>query len=866
MQIAYSPDEALRHLQALPEERLTTEILVPLLAAMGFEGIRVEHGVGERGKDLLFWRRDPFGGKEWYGCQVKGATLTGKAGGRDSLRTVTNQLQQVVDTPFCDTDGNQLFVAKCFLITSSVLNPMARESVMGLLTNRASIPTRIIDGPELVALIRANKPSLLLPWQENLSEYCRRLAQTFQFHLDYKALGLHTPPSLDHLYVDVNVLLTHSSVFVQPYDPTLDYRVIFDAEQRPLAIRIQDRLKSSLGLHCPVTLLDAEAEFKIATTSPTDRATSPPPAARRRASLDYRELASQLWDRIDLLLKRNLSGVRIDSHLDDDDFAAITGTLAWLRVLSAHFSKFDLLLSDIAKPGFHELKLSNSADPGFLLRKSSRAWLLGHAGTGKSTLCRYHAFTFARSLEISDPTSLIPIVIPLCSYNDSLGSLLQVATSAMEASGLDVASMPLDALLSEGRFLLLLDGYDEVPSGPTGQRHLVTHIADFQAAYPSSHIVITSRYINLPTDLSDYSQYQTTLFSDEQIVTFCGRWFSEDRDKAERLRRVVTSNETFRVLCSNPLYLTLVAALMANNRPIPERKVEIYEGRLSLLLEQWDIARGVSRNRFEPSLKMIVLKKLAWMLHSRGRRAFHYDDFANTAIKWLPERFRGTDVLREMFRELVENNALLRMVGADQYDFGHLSFQEHLVGAELVEARDFDTLSQRVVQEWWHDSCLFACGILRSADEVISRLFDLHQEEMTRDDSILFVAAEIIAVADWTPEAIVRRVATELRDRYRRNRNVECVLMILAMRNRVAYRVALEVLRGEARLLEYDSLQNAIADVAGIAWYDELVSCFADLAAEVREFLIALMRRRATTLEEDYLRRLAPSLSRDIDG
>src|SRR5262245_15453555 len=95
-------DPDLVKLQTLQESTLTETVIVPLLRAMNFQGIRPQHGPSENGKDLVFWHAEPFGRKEWYGCQVKGGHLTGKAGGSDSFRTVANQLQQAADTPFTD--------------------------------------------------------------------------------------------------------------------------------------------------------------------------------------------------------------------------------------------------------------------------------------------------------------------------------------------------------------------------------------------------------------------------------------------------------------------------------------------------------------------------------------------------------------------------------------------------------------------------------------------------------------------------------------------------------------------------------------------------------------------------------------------
>lgn len=865
MGVAYSFEESIKHLQAMFEDCLTKEIIVPLLSAIGFEGIRIEHGPAERGKDLLFWRQDPFGGKEWYACQVKGPGLTGSAAGSDSLRTVINQLQQACDTPFCDTDGNEIFVSKCLLITSSVLSPSARESVMGLLAKqRAALFTRIVDAPELVSLIKAYKPSLLMPWEENLSNYCHRLEETFRLHLDYKALGLQEQPVIEDLYIDMDLVLENEVLYVRPWDRDSKYVAAFEPEEEATLLRIQRALRA----HCSVSIQISERIKTITKMVELGKGAlgikQAIPAReikehiRTGFDVDYADLAKQFSQCISDLKERKIYGSKIDNRFSDGDLAVAIRTLRIIRTISPCLSRFDKFMSAQLRPGFQEFRLNSKADPCFLFEKMPRSWLLGHAGTGKSTLCRHHTFTLARSLNIGDRHSLIPVIIQLCSYNESLGSLKDVILSTLEHYGMDVGSMPIKDLLRDGRFLIFLDGYDEIPTG-NKRNALLSHLSEFEQKYRENHIVVTSRYVDIPMQCTGYFQYHTALFTNEQIIDFCNKWFRNDRDKSERMRKLITSSETFRVLCKNPLYLTLVAALMQNNRPIPERRVEIYRERFDLLLHKWDYARGVFRNKYEGELKLLLLKKLAFSLHQRALRVFHFDDFAGVAGKWLPYKFQDAHIRKEIFNELVHNNALIRQIEEDVFDFGHLSFQEYLVALEIVDSRDHEIIYRRHGQEWWRHVCLLACGIMRNADEVLMRLF----ESLTQDNSILFFAAEIIAEADWTSEPVVRNVARELVRRYRRKRGVDCLLILLAMRNRCAYRVFFEFLRRDPRVLRDGIVQNAVADAVGETLYDEVLAAFLELSQEARDFLVNLMRRRGTTVEDEYLRRIERIGGRD---
>jgi hypothetical protein len=863
MPLGYSSTESIKYIQGMSEDRLTKEIIVPLLSEMGFEGMRIEHGAAERGKDLLFWRQDPFGGKEWYACQVKGPRLTGSASGSDSLRTVVNQLQEATDTPFCDPDGNQVFVSKCLLITSSALSPTARESIMGLLAKqRVVLPTRVVDAPELVSLIKKHKPALLMPWQENLSEYCRRLYRTLRLHLDYKALGLQEQPVLEDFYIDVSLLLEKPIIYMRPWENGAEYVVLFEPAEQPALLRCRNRLEKDCSVRLRisekreiVTRLTKTVEGRYGIEQASDTYREVKEEVTIAFAVDYRELAERLWHCVSEVESRGLGGTRLDARLDDLDLTVIIRTLTLLRAIFPCLPRFGAIVSELAKPGFREVRLSNVADPGFLFQKIKKLWMLGHAGTGKSTLCRYHTFILARSFDIEDTTSLIPVMIPLCSYNQSLGSLRDAIVDNMQRYGMDVSSIPIDEFLEKGRFIVFLDGYDEIPTGT--QRNLVlSHLSEFERVYGDNHIVVTSRYVDIPTEFLSYVRYGTALFTNEEIMTFCERWFRNDQDKSDRLSRLIISSETFRVLCRNPLYLTLVAALIENNRPIPQRRVELHRERLDLLLQRWDYSRGVFRNKYEPELKLHLLRKLAFSLHQHGLRAFHYEDYADVASTSLPYRFRNAQVSTELLAELIDNNALIRRIDDDTYDFGHLSFQEYLTALEIVEMGDYEIVWKRIGMDWWRQPCLLACGIKRAADDVLMKLFEENQEELMKEDSILFLAAEIIAEADWTSDPVVRNVALGLLDRYRRKGMVECVTMVLAMRNKSAYRVLFDRLRTDTGVLGDAMVQNALWDAAGTALYDEVVGSFPELPQMAQNFFVNLMRRRGTSVEHEYLSKI----------
>ena len=79
----------LKRLAELSEKALRDTVLAPLLARMGYKGVTVYHGPQERGKDIVCYREDELGEREYQAVVAKAVDLSGSvssADGSTSLR------------------------------------------------------------------------------------------------------------------------------------------------------------------------------------------------------------------------------------------------------------------------------------------------------------------------------------------------------------------------------------------------------------------------------------------------------------------------------------------------------------------------------------------------------------------------------------------------------------------------------------------------------------------------------------------------------------------------------------------------------------------------------------------------------------
>jgi hypothetical protein len=167
-----------------------------------------------------------------------------------------------------------------------------------------------------------------------------------------------------------------------------------------------------------------------------------------------------------------------------------------------------------------------------------------------------------------------------------------------------------------------------------------------------------------------------------------------------------------------PLIATLVAALVENNYA-PTTRAEIYGQRLDLLLERWEAVKGLRRSMVPRKSQLRFLKHLAMIVHDRKNRSarFGWEEFREAFAKGLGAYGDGLDP-DEFLRKLVVFSGVLQSDGKD-FTFGHLSFQEHLAGAYLVDHGHISRIGEMLGDDWWAEVLKFYAGISHDITELI---------------------------------------------------------------------------------------------------------------------------------------------------
>jgi Effector-associated domain 5/NACHT domain len=363
------------------------------------------------------------------------------------------------------------------------------------------------------------------------------------------------------------------------------------------------------------------------------------------------------------------------------------------------------------------------------------AVILGDAGSGKTTLVRSLA---AQCTEPGSPW--IPIYLPLGRYRAlGLATLLEQAGLG-DCRGADGY---VDAgRFADGRFLLLLDGYDELGDPESFWREVS------RLRGQATRTIVTGRF---PGDLRHRLPHAAFLavrpLGPDQIEKFI-RVFEGDAtsDIVTWIRRRGLDREARR-----PLWLIFILLVLRlrktelttpSERPLPLG--EIYRLLIEhYFLEQWEAVReGLP---LEAPLAIVsdylaeVALHMGWDRELSVRRARLESLYEARAAHGLGAPF-------DRFLEQIEGHQLL-LYEAGEYFFPHRSFQEYFAALGLKNHIRSDSMAN-YLDEYWKDTLRLLMGLLpaeQAAEQLEQVALVPHAEDLEPGALHGFGRAEILA-------------------------------------------------------------------------------------------------------------------------
>jgi len=445
-----------------------------------------------------------------------------------------------------------------------------------------------------------------------------------------------------------------------------------------------------------------------------------------------------------------------------------------------------------------------------LLRDRDRIAILGAPGAGKSTLLQYVALAFARE-KTGDPKLKrrgvtrerlgrqdwkIPIFIRLSAVASALSSSDQ--SGAPSLTDVIPSVLPPDLqrdpaaksyfirALKRGRCVVLLDGLDEVPS-ETEFKAVARAIQSAVVTFGDNQFIVTSRLAGWRGGIgSDFDVFYVNDLVDRQVNLFIETWYAsvernsvvgrlQDEGNAERkarerraeqraqeLKSTLRENPGIRRLASNPMLLSIIALVHRSLAMLPRERTKLYAQCSKILLEQWDMSRGVRVDDTNLKLpqKEKLMQRLAFALHvgeigdPTGGREAPARAVEELIAAELPALGKSADEAAHLLQMLVERSGILLERQRGVLSFAHLTFQEYFTAKHLVGRNDsaYDSFllrKDRMESDWWREVILLYSGLLADTSEFVRGVYvDNDDLCRTRLRLAAMCVGEAVSIAD----------------------------------------------------------------------------------------------------------------------
>lgn len=305
--------------------------------------------------------------------------------------------------------------------------------------------------------------------------------------------------------------------------------------------------------------------------------------------------------------------------------------------------------------------------------------LVGRPGSGKSTaLIRLLLEEATQTLQQSE--GQVPVLVELRYWNTSIEGLIQ---GFLQRHGLTLDDATLSTLLGQGRFFLLVDGLNELPSESAR-----TQLSAFRRNYPKVPVIFTTRDLGLGGDLGIAKKLEMQPLTEAQMKSFIRAYVP---DQAEVMLRQL--NDRLREFGQTPLLLWMLCEVFqqSSNLQMPTNLAEVFRAfttmyedssvrKHEVALLKGDVRPLSDRRLWKEALKALAALMMQGETPVDFRVAIHRTEAERELGKlFAKEKFPVRDILDDLLKyHLLQNRT------TDQLEFRHQLIQEYYAAGYLL--------------------------------------------------------------------------------------------------------------------------------------------------------------------------------------
>lgn len=317
-----------------------------------------------------------------------------------------------------------------------------------------------------------------------------------------------------------------------------------------------------------------------------------------------------------------------------------------------------------------------------ILKYSHYNLVVGNGGMGKSTLMKHF---FLNALKNND---LVPLFVELRGYSKS-DDLVTYCYKNISNLGFNLEQKYFEYALESGLFLVLLDGYDEIPEND--KKDFLKRIDDFTDRYSDNYYIVSSRPCEEFIGWSRFYKFETEDFSKEKALSLINK-IDYDKSIKEKFLTELDNElyERHRSFACNPLLLNIMLLTYENYAEIPEKLHIFYSQAFDTLFSIHDATKpeGFKRNLLS-GLPSDVFKRVfstfCFFSYVKGKIEFTHEEIIQE-LKNAGKNIQGFNA--EKYLEDIKSGVCLIFVDGLDYRFIHRSFQEYFSALFLKNLDD----------------------------------------------------------------------------------------------------------------------------------------------------------------------------------
>lgn len=303
------------------------------------------------------------------------------------------------------------------------------------------------------------------------------------------------------------------------------------------------------------------------------------------------------------------------------------------------------------------------------------------AGSGKSFFSKY------LFLALLSSKNKVPLLIELRNLNDSGRDIIQQISFDLKSSGVSATESVIYGWLKSGKFVLILDGYDELNKDKL--QSINSQIKDLSDELGESSLVVTTRPNEQLEYFSNFDVYNVLPLSKSQAISLVKKLNYDKKIKERFLSELEeVAFEKHKDFLSNPLLLTIMLMTYGEIAEIPSKMHVFYEQAFDALFFRHDSSKGMYTREKHTGLAIDDFKDMLSAVSASGYIRSKISFSNSELISYIRKAKKTTgnrSLSPELFKQDLLESVCILIADGSYYTYNHRSFQEYFSALFLVQ-------------------------------------------------------------------------------------------------------------------------------------------------------------------------------------